>query len=69
MLIGRLKKSVAPTKHFIKVAQVSRFMPHVGMIRWIVEAALIGRVVLSNVKTLLKEFLILSMIDDQMYQQ
>ena len=37
ILIGRLCKSVAPTKYFFKVPQFGRFMALVGVIRRCVE--------------------------------
>ena len=40
ILIGRLCKSVAPTKYFFKVPLVGRFMPLVGGIGQLVESPL-----------------------------
>ena len=40
ILVGRLYKSVAPTKYFFKVPIVGRFMPLVGVIRRPVESPL-----------------------------
>ena len=40
ILVGRLYKSVAPTKYFFKVSLVGRFMPLVGVIRRPVESPL-----------------------------
>ena len=40
ILVGRLYKSVAPTKYFFKVPLVGRFMPLVGVIRRPVESPL-----------------------------
>ena len=40
ILVGRLYKSVAPTKYFFKVPLVGRFIPLVGVIHWPVESPL-----------------------------
>ena len=40
ILVGRLNKSVAPTKYFFKVQQIGRFMPLIGAIRRSVESSL-----------------------------
>ena len=40
ILVGRLKKSVAPTKYFFKVTLVGRFMPLVDVISRLVESPL-----------------------------
>ena len=40
ILVGRLNKSVAPTKYFFKVPQVGRFMPLVGDISRLAESPL-----------------------------
>ena len=40
ILVGRLYKSVAPTKYFFKIKLVSHFMPLVGVISWQVESPL-----------------------------
>ena len=40
ILVGRLYKSVAPTKYFFKVPFVGRFMPLVGVIHRPVESPL-----------------------------
>ena len=42
ILVGRLYKSVALTKYFVKVPLVGRFMPLVGVIRRPVESPLEG---------------------------
>ena len=40
ILVGRLYKSVAPTKYLFKVPLVGRFMPFIGVIHWPVESPL-----------------------------
>ena len=40
ILVGRLIKSMAPTKYFVKVPLVGRFMPLVGGIGLLVESPL-----------------------------
>ena len=40
ILISRLCKYVAPTKYFVKVLQIGRFMALDGVIRWCVESPL-----------------------------
>ena len=40
ILVGRLYKSVVPTKYFFKVPLVGRFMPLVGWIGRLVESPL-----------------------------
>ena len=48
ILVGRLYKSVAPTKYFFKVPLVGRFRPLVGVIHRPVESPLDGYWYLSG---------------------
>ena len=48
ILIGRLNKSLEPTKCFFKVQQIGRFMPLIGAIRRPVESPLQGPLGLAD---------------------